>query len=170
MAGCASPGGTGGNGPVIGFKPVPVSRADSIAVPEGYSAQVIAPWGEPVGIPGAMPAWRPDAGNSAADQALQMGMHHDGMHFFPLGAGGSAAASRRGLLVMNHEYTDDGLLHPGGLADWSAEKVRKAQAAHGVSVIEVKRKGGQVEIVRPSPWAPPGTTSWPAGPQETCLS
>ena len=33
---------------------------------------------------------------------------------------------------MNHEYADDGLLHPDGMKTWSAEKVRKAQAAHGV--------------------------------------
>ena len=42
---------------------------------------------------------------------------------------------------MNHEYTDDGLLHPDGMKTWSAEKVRKAQAAHGVSVIEVELQG-----------------------------
>ena len=42
---------------------------------------------------------------------------------------------------MNHEYTDDGLLHAGGMTTWTAEKVRKAQAAHGVSVIEVGDEG-----------------------------
>ena len=42
---------------------------------------------------------------------------------------------------MNHEYTDDGLLHADGMKTWSAEKVRKAQAAHGVSVIEVELRG-----------------------------
>ena len=31
-----------------------------------------------------MPAFKPDASNSAAEQEAQMGMHHDGMHFFPL--------------------------------------------------------------------------------------
>jgi hypothetical protein len=164
LSGCATPGREGSSGPVLGFKPVPVSRADSVVVPEGYSAQVIAPWGEPVGIAGAMPAWRPDGSNSAADQALQMGMHHDGMHFYPLD-GASAETSRRGLLVMNHEYTDDGLLHPGGLADWSAEKVHKAQAAHGVSVIEIALGGSGAEagwqVVRPSRHARRFTTNTP---------
>ena len=51
---------------------------------------------------------------------------------------------------MNHEYTDDGLLHPDGMKTWSAEKVRKAQAAHGVSVIEVELKDGRWQMVRPS--------------------
>jgi secreted PhoX family phosphatase len=50
------------------------------------------------------------------DQALQMGMHHDGIHFYPLDRSG------RGLLAMNHEYTDDGLLHPDGLRTWSARR------------------------------------------------
>ena len=94
-----------------------------------------------------MPAFRDDAGNSAAEQALQMGMHHDGIHYFPLDG------SRRGLLVMNHEYADDGLLHPGGMADWSAEKVRKSQAAHGVSVTEIAWQGERWQPVRPSPYA-----------------
>jgi secreted PhoX family phosphatase len=39
------------------------------------------------------------------------------------------------------------------MADWSAAKVRKAQAAHGVSVIEVAQKDGRWQVVRPSPWA-----------------
>ena len=63
-------------------------------------------------------------------------MHHDGMAFFPLDG-----SSQRGLLVMNHEYVDDGLLHTDGMKTWTAEKVRKSQAAHGVSVIEVQREG-----------------------------
>ncbi len=136
---------------VLGFASVPASRVDSVTVPPGYVAQVVARWGEPVGIAGHMPAWRGDASNSAADQAVQLGMHHDGLHFFPLGTG--EARNRHGLLVMNHEYTDDGLLHADGLANWSTEKVRKAQAAHGVSVIEVRMMGGQWQMVRPSRYA-----------------
>jgi secreted PhoX family phosphatase len=54
---------------------------------------------------------------------------------------------------VNHEYTDDGLLHVGGMEPWTAEKVRKSQAAHGVSVIEVQRVGGQWAVVRPSSYA-----------------
>jgi uncharacterized protein len=54
---------------------------------------------------------------------------------------------------MNHEYVDDGLLHVGGPASWSAEKVRKAQAAHGISVVEVENRAGQWQAVRPSPYA-----------------
>ena len=155
LAGCAS-GALSSRGTGLGFKSVPVSTADSVVVPEGYIAEVIAAWGEPVGLSGDMPAFKPDASNTAAEQEAQMGMHHDGMHFF------AQQGSTSGLLVMNHEYADDGLLHTDGMATWNAQKVRKAQAAHGVSIIEVEQKeGGRWQMVRPSPWARRITASTP---------
>ena len=147
LAGCAT-GGSGQGGPLFSFKSVPVSTADRVLVPEGYTVQVIAPWGDPVGLSGESPAFKFDGSNSAAEQEAQLGMHHDGIHFF------SQDGSRSGLLVMNHEYTDDGLLHPDGMKTWNAAKVKKAQAAHGVSVIEVAQQAdGRWDLVRPSPWA-----------------
>jgi uncharacterized protein len=138
--------------PLIGFKPVPVSEKDTVLVPEGYEAVAFAAWGEPVGVPGNMPGFRRDASNSAADQAVQMGMHHDGIHYYPID-GRSDGSSTHGLLVMNHEYTDDGLLFPDGKRNWTAEKVHKAQAAHGVAVIEVAFRDGRWQMVRPSNYA-----------------
>jgi len=135
------------SGPLMGFKSVALSTADTVIVPEGYSVQVIAPWGDPVGMSGEDHAFKDDASNNAAHQETQLGMNHDGIHFF------SQDGSKSGLLVMNHEYIDEGLLFPDGMATWTPEKVRKAQAAHGVSVIEVEDKGGKWEIVKPSPWA-----------------
>jgi len=146
LAGCGSL--AVGSGPRLGFRSVPASSQDTMVVPEGYEALAFVPWGEPVGMPGAMPAWRMDAGNSAADQALQMGMHHDGIHYFPV-----AGSSTHGLLVMNHEYTDDGLLHSDSMKTWTAEKVRKAQAAHGVSVVEIEFRDGRWQVRRPSNYA-----------------
>ena len=156
LAGCATPG---GGAPLLGFKSVPVSTADTIVVPEGYSFQVIAPWGAPVGLSGEDAAFKFDGSNTAAEQEGQMGMHHDGIHFFkhPL----TPENSSTGLLAMNHEYADDGLLHADGMVTWNAAKVRKAQAAHGVSVIEIEKKGQLWEIVRPSPWARRITASTP---------
>jgi hypothetical protein len=140
LAGCATPGSTA----LLGFRSVAVSTADTVVVPEGYDVQVIAAWGEPVGLASVSPAFRLDAGNSADEQEAQIGMHHDGIHFYALDG------ANRGLLVMNHEYADDGLLHTDGMKTWTAEKVRKAQAAHGVAVIEVRQDAGRWELVRPS--------------------
>ena len=149
-----------GRSPLIGFDPVPVSEQDLVLVPEGYEARAIAAWGEPIGVPGNMPAFRWDAGNSAAEQAVQMGMHHDGIHYYPIDGKGDGS-SAHGLLVMNHEYTDDGLLFPDGKNNWSAEKVAKAQAAHGVAVIEVALRDGRWQMVRPSKYARRYTASTP---------
>jgi secreted PhoX family phosphatase len=128
---------------LIGFQPVPIAREDRVVVPPGYTARVVVPWGTP--ITGAMPAWRPD--NSAAEQAMQIGMHHDGMAFFPIDG-----SSADGLLVVNHEYIEPRLLiaaaagRPIGTdrmpvtgGKRPAEEVRKEINAHGVSVVRIRR-------------------------------
>jgi len=158
LAGCAALSGPPNK---LGFKPIPVGMGDKLVVPEGYTAMPLAPWGEPVGIADRMPTFKMDASNTADDQAVQLGMHHDGLEFFPL------QGSSRGLLAINHEYTDDGLLHVGGFNQMNLEKVRKAQNAHGLSVIEIEMKNGRWDMVRPSPYARRVTLSTPfrlAGP------
>jgi uncharacterized protein len=146
LFGCAAV--ASGTGPAIAFKAIPPGTGDKFVVPEGYTATPIAAWGEPIGIPGSMPAFKLDGSNTAADQAVQMGMHHDGVEFFPIGA-----SSTHGLIALNHEYTDDGLLHVGGFNNMDAEKVKKAQNAHGLSVYEVMMKDGKWDMVRPSKYA-----------------
>jgi len=155
--------------PKLGFAPVPFGFEDKVVVPAGYSADVLYAWGDPVGIPGNMPAFKQDASNTAAEQAAQAGMHHDGMSYFPLPLG--ATGSKHGLLAMNHEYTDDGLLHADGMDNWSAEKVRKSIAAHGVSVIEVERQAdGRVTQVLPSRYARRITAATPCVVQGPALA
>ncbi len=154
LAGCAAtPAAVASR--ALGFKAVAAASGDRVVVPEGYVAQVLAPWGDPVGIAGAMPAFKPDASNTAAEQAVQMGMHHDGLQYYAL------EGSRRGLLAINQEYTDDGLLHPDGQKTWTPEKVKKAQAAHGISVIEIEQQAGGWQVVRPSHFARRITASTP---------
>ena len=162
--GCATPGMHADTGE-IGFSAISGSREDRVRVPVGYSANVVYRWGDPVGSAAGMPAFKTDGSNTAAEQALQAGMHHDGIEYFAMPYGSQSSA--RGLLVMNHEYTDDGLLHGDGFNNWSAEKVRKSQNAHGVSVIEVENRAGQWSVVRPSRYARRITAQTPmriAGP------
>jgi uncharacterized protein len=130
---------------LLGFTSVPLTGEDRVIVPPGYTATVLYAWGDPVS---GGPEWDNLALDTWADQEQQAGMHHDGMWFFPLPYGG--ASSERGLLVMNHEYVDHGLLFRDATADWSVDKVRKSQAAHGVSVIEVAVQNGKWQVVRPS--------------------
>jgi uncharacterized protein len=136
-----------GTGPLLGFTGIPTSTADTVVVPPGYSWDVLISWGDPVSNG---PAFKPDASNSSADQERQWGMHNDGIVYFPFGFLGNW----RGLIVQNCEYTDDGLLFPDGVANWTAEKTRKSQAAHGVAIIEVfKTWNGEWKVKRPSPYA-----------------
>ena len=139
-----------------GFKPVPSSVADTVVVPEGYSSSVLFAWGDPVSDG---PTFAVDASNSAEEQAGQAGMHHDGMSFFSLPLG--SENPDHGLLVINHEYIDQRLLFADGIKTWTAEKVRKAQNAVGVAVIEVKRDGARWQVIRPSKYARRITSATP---------
>jgi len=132
-------------GGLLGFQAIAPSTLDEVVVPAGYTAVPFIPWGTPLRPNG--PAFVPGSpdiigtGNTAAEQEQQVGMHHDGMHFFPFGRGGDV--NRRGLLVVNHEYTDEFYLHTGtktrpAPGDYTLEMVRKSQAAHGASVLEVR--------------------------------
>lgn len=152
----------------LGFTSVPAIGNDTVVVPPGYNVQVLYAWGDPIGkagLPAGTPAWSGDASETAAEQELQSGAHHDGMHFFPFparGAGATAGLSNvRGLLVMNHEYVDQGLLFNDGMTNWNLAKVRKSQAAHGVSVIEVQKNASGWQVVRPSAYARRITTNTP---------
>src|SRR5688572_14677085 len=71
--------------PLLGFGSVAASSADVLTVPDGYVAEILIPWGTPLLSSG--PPWKNDGSNTAAEQAQQIGAHHDGMHFLPLGNG-----------------------------------------------------------------------------------
>ncbi len=167
LAGCAAPTGAGGASTERAssrqrFKSVVIARDDGVHVPEGYAVTVLLPWGDPVGLSRGLPPYRPDASNSADDQALQAGMHHDGMQFFsaPWRARSGIAAqpdeqasSERGYLAINHEYVDHTLLFADGATQWSLAKVRKSQRAVGISIVDVLRVGPRWTPQRPSPHA-----------------
>lgn len=159
----------GSRQPLLGFTGIATSAADTVVVPPGYTARVLISWGDPLSDG---PAFLPDASNTAADQERQWGMHNDGVHFFPFPRGyrdddddgdfDRAWTVRRGLLVQNHEYTDDGLLFPDGVANWNAGKTAKSLAAHGVSVIHLRRtRRDGWQVTRPSPFARRITGSTP---------
>ena len=138
--------GYGNNGPrtapKIGFTPVATSSGDAIVVPEGYSAQTFAPWGD--ALFADSPMWKPDGTNTGAEQARQIGDNHDGMHFFPI----HGKSSQEGLLVMNHEYCNyEYLFGAEFMEPWTADKVLKAQNAHGASVIHIRQHRNKWEIV-----------------------
>ena len=137
---------------LLGFAAIAANRADAITVPAGYTAKPFLAWGTP--ITGSYPAFLEDASNTAAEQAMQMGMNHDGMHYFPIDVRSGGENSTEGLLVMNHEYVEPNVLHPQGpTLPRPAEQVAKELAAHGVSVVHIEKNAqGQWQVVANSPF------------------
>ena len=112
-------------------------------VAEGYDADVLIRWGDPV-VSDA-PAFDPE--NQSADaQAGQFGYNNDFVGYVPLDG-----SSEHGLLLVNHEYTNAHLMFPGlvEIADnelvqqpLSEEQVNIEIAAHGGSIIEIEKTDG----------------------------
>ena len=129
---------------LLGFTAIPVSFEDKVLVPAGYKVQVLAPWGTP--ILGDMPDYV-SGGNSGAEQGMQVGSHHDGMHFYPIDG-----SSTDGILVINHEYVEPRFMHAAKWAGQAldgdmvvfdatgtrdADDVMKEVNGHGCSVMRV---------------------------------
>ncbi|WP_445399489.1 PhoX family protein [Zobellella sp. An-6] len=120
-----------GNSPLLGFKSVPTSTADTIVVPEGYKVERLISWGDP--LFSNVAEFANHGGNTAADQAGQFGDNNDGMSFFPVD-------DSTAILAINNEYTNYELMFSHQGKDMSDDDVKRAQAAHGVSVITIKQQ------------------------------
>ena len=125
------------------FPEIPHRRlAEGIEVAGGYEARILLRWGDAV-LAGAEP-FRPGK-PAAAAQAGQFGYNCDFIAFMPLPRGSSSP--ERGLLCVNHEYTNAELMLPGiagGHAAWAkagASRVALEMAAHGHSVVEIEKAG-----------------------------
>ena len=150
-------------GALFGFHGVPVSKEDEVVVPPGYTAEVLFAWGDPVSDG---PALKAD-GNTAAEQAQQAGMHHDGLYFFPLPLGSQNSARGCSLSIMNTPMMGCCMLV------WSPgqEKVAKSQAAHGVSVIEIAHGGaldGRISLPVCAPYHRPNAHALHGTRGRTC--
>lgn len=120
------------NSKLLGFKGIPASTSDTIIVPEGYQADVLISWGDPL-FKGA-PAFSQGADSQAQEQ--QFGDNNDGMTFFQI-------SDDRAVMAINNEYTNHEYLFAHQGKNMSADDVKKSQAAHGISVIELMKKDGQ---------------------------
>jgi secreted PhoX family phosphatase len=118
----------------IRFTPVPPNKEDALRVPDGYTSAVVARWGDPVTADA--PAFDFD-NQSAEAQSKQFGYNCDFVTLFPMGA-------NRGLLWVNHEYTNENLMFRGYTTGVAAteEQIKIALAAHGGSVVEIERVRG----------------------------
>jgi uncharacterized protein len=128
-------------------------------VAAGYDADILLRWGDKVFADS--PDFDP-MNQTAAAQARQFGYNNDYIGFIPLDG-----SSERGLLVVNHEYTNAELMFPNWatvvtevqekdgvkkevqkvkMGEYTPELIGIEMMAHGGTVIEIARTGGK--------WAP----------------
>ena len=144
------------------FRDIPHSLDQTHHIPDGYELQVLLRWGDPI-LPGA-PAFDPH-NLTAAAQERQFGYNNDYVDFQPLPRG--SGSSDHGLLVVNHEYTNTELMFAGlGGGRGVALKSTLAQAqvetaAHGLSVVEIRKTGGAWSVVTDSKFNRRMTASTP---------
>ncbi|MCE8007888.1 PhoX family phosphatase [Aestuariivita sp.] len=119
-------------------------------IADGYSADVLLRWGDPI------TADAPDfdvMNQTAAAQLKQFGYNNDYVGFWPLNDDPS-----RGVLCVNHEYTNEEVMFPGlgrqdraGFEGMTKELVDIEMAAHGGTVVEIaKGADGKWALVKDS--------------------
>ncbi|PSK85903.1 hypothetical protein CLV79_107133 [Limimaricola soesokkakensis] len=135
------------------FTEIEAGVSEDMVVAEGYNADVLIRWGDPV-LPGA-PEF--DVDNQTAEaQNQQFGYNSDFIGTVPHPE--APDDPDRLLLVNHHEYTNEELMFPGlGIQDdaefaqMTEELVNIEKAAHGGSVIEIRRgEDGKWSVVRDS--------------------
>lgn len=127
-------------GDQLQFRPISLDVQDRVLVPNGYAAQVLIRWGDPL-FPAA-PVFDLLHQN-AETQSTQFGYNCDFVGYFALPRYRSNNPNR-GLLAVNHEYTTPELMFPGYVPGTpTQQQVDIELAAHGVSIVEIRRHGGK---------------------------
>lgn len=117
-------------------------------VAEGYDADILLRWGD--ALFADSPAFDPTK-QTAAAQERQFGYNNDYVGFIPL-----EGSSEHGLLVVNHEYTNPHLMFPGLVkivagkieqGKLSREQVDVEMAAHGGTIVEIRKVDGKWQVV-----------------------
>jgi secreted PhoX family phosphatase len=141
------------SGSAFTFDEVEAGVDETHHVAAGYDADVLLRWGDPIFADA--PAFDP-ANQTAAAQARQFGYNNDFVGYIPID--GSA---EHGLLVVNHEYTNPHLMFAGIVkigekdgkkvieqAPLTKDQVDIEMAAHGGSIVEIKKDGGKWQVVK----------------------
>ena len=130
---------------LLHFEPVKVADGNGPVpmISPDYEYQVLIPWGTPIQPGGPEYTGDPNTRPTADEQAQQIGIGHDGMWFFPI-----RRKNYHGMLAINHEFGRNSHVL-GKDAPENIEDVRLSQHAHGVSVVEIKKRrfNGEWQVV-----------------------
>jgi|688.fasta_scaffold64869_1 secreted PhoX family phosphatase len=133
----------------LNFSAVAKSTADSVVVPQGFTARVLYRVGDPLAA--GVASYRNDGTDDPATYDKRVGDNHDGMSYFGLSStnGWDPNGSTRGLLCVNHEYLNINFLHASGQTIVSGARTVPGEVlreiyGHGVGIAEVARDAGGV--------------------------
>lgn len=130
------------------FKEIPHGIDQTHHVAEGYDVNVLIRWGDRL----TGDALNLEGGNiTAAAQEKAFGYNNDFLAYFPLPLG--SKSSDHGILAVNHEYTNTNLMFAGigeGRESRTRANLQQCEAelaAHGLSMIEVRKTDGRWSVV-----------------------
>lgn len=135
-------------GPYPQFAEISHGADERLHVADGYTAQVLIRWGDPVTA--AAPSFDP-RNQSAAAQIGQFGYNNDYLAFIPLPP--RAGEADRGVLCINHEYASPGLMFPKDTTLSAAARTDIELAACGLSAVEIVKRGNRWSVERASPFS-----------------
>ena len=124
------------------FEQVAASTADTITVPNGYTWDVVAKWGDP--LFSDVPEFDEATRGTPETQVRAFGDNNDGMELFE--------KDGKSIYVVNNEYVNRKIMwgnNPDGKPDPDADLL-KGKLAHGVTVMEVAETDGNWAIVKDS--------------------
>ena len=127
----------------LSFNEIPHGLDKQLHLAKNYSAQVLLRWGDPI----FSNANKFDpAKQSSSSQLKQFGFNNDFVAYMPILH--SAKSSTHGLLVVNHEYVNSTMMHPGSprASNLSLEQIDTEMAAHGLSVVEIQKQENKWNI------------------------
>jgi hypothetical protein len=132
----------------LNFKPIKLDNQDRVLVAQGYRADVLIRWGDPVFRDS--PAFNPLT-QSKLSQEHQFGYNCDFVSYLPLPYGSNNPT--QALLWVNHEYSNERIMFPAyDIENPTQTQVDVAIAAHGASVVEIRRgASNDWEVVNTSP-------------------
>lgn len=138
-----APGSARAGADAFSFREVASGVDETHHVAEGYDADILIRWGDPLFAD--VGPFEPRA-LTGTDQVRRFGYNNDYVAFFPLDERGT-----RGLLCVNHEYASPEVMFAGvsvrpdrdDFAKITEAHVAVEMAAHGVSVVEIALEDGK---------------------------
>ncbi|EGK8088462.1 PhoX family phosphatase [Campylobacter sp. CNRCH_2014_2849] len=126
---------------LINFKEIPASTEDKVIVPDGYKADILISWGDPLFSKASTYDEEKNIDKKAVENAkLTFGDNNDGMSFFPL-------SKDRAILAINNEYINPEIMFKHQGKNLSLDDILYEQANLGVSIFEIKKEKDQWSVV-----------------------